>query len=76
MFDYRGYIKQGFLDAVGKMADFQIILATGKYYENNVLTADDLAEIKSKIDEKNNPIVPEEEPVEEPTEEVEEVEAE
>ena len=76
MFSLREFIKKGLLDAVGKMADYQVILNATGWYEKGVLTMEDLEEINAKIDEKNNPIVPEEEPVEEPTEEVEEVEAE
>lgn len=75
-FSLREFIKKGLLDAVGKMADYQVILNATGWYEKGVLTMEDLEEINAKIDEKNNPIVPEEEPVEEPTEEVEEVEAE
>lgn len=65
MFSLRGFIKKGLLDAVGKMADYQIILNATGWYEKNVLTMEDLAEINAKIDEKNTPI-------EEPTEIVEE----
>lgn len=71
MFSLRGFIKKGFLDAVGKMADYQIILNATAYYEKNVLTMEDLAEINAKIDEKNTPV--ESEPIEEPTEIVEEI---
>jgi len=48
-FNLREYIKQGFLDAVGKMADYQIILNSAGYHEKNVLTEEDLAEINEKI---------------------------
>lgn len=66
MFSLREFIKKGLLDAVGKMADYQIILNATGWYEKQVLTMEDLAEINAKIDEKNTPI---EEPVEEePTE--------
>jgi len=66
MFILREFIKKGLLDAVGKMADYQIILNATGWYEKNVLTVEDLAEINDKIDEKNTPI--ENEPAEEPTE--------
>lgn len=49
------FIKKGLLDAVGKMADYQIILNATGWYEKNVLTLEDLAEINAKIDEKNAP---------------------
>jgi len=70
MFSLREFIKKGLLDAIGKMADYQIILNATGWYEKNVLTMEDLAEISDKIDEKNNPIV------EEPKEEIEESEEE
>ena len=70
MFSLREFIKKGLLDAIGKMADYQIILNATGWYEKNVLTMEDLAEINEKIDEKNNPIV------EEPKEEIEESEEE
>ncbi len=65
MFSLREFILKGLLDAVGKMADYQIILNATGWYEKEVLTMEDLAEINAKIDEKNTPI-------EEPTEIVEE----
>ena len=66
MFSLREFIKKGLLDAVGKMADYKIILNATGWYEKQVLTMEDLAEINAKIDEKNTPV---EEPVEEePTE--------
>ena len=49
MFILREYIKNGFLNAVGKMADYQIILNSVGYFEKGVLTEDDLAEIETKI---------------------------
>ena len=49
MFILRDYIKNGFLNAVGKMADYQIILNSVGYFEKGVLTEDDLAEIETKI---------------------------
>lgn len=75
MFSLREFIKKGLLDAVGKMADYQIILNATGWYEKNVLTMEDLAEINAKIDEKNTPVVEtavEEPEPEEPTEMVEE----
>lgn len=72
MFSLREFIKKGLLDAVGKMADYKIILNATGWYEKEVLTMEDLAEINAKIDEKNTPV---EEPVEEePTETNEEAE--
>ena len=45
MFSLREFIMTGFKDAIGKMADYQIILNATGYYEKNVLTTDDLAEL-------------------------------
>lgn len=67
MFDYRGFLMQGFRDAVGKMADYQIILNANGYYEKGVLLEEDLAELQGLIEIKNTP-------QEEVAEEVEETE--
>lgn len=72
MFSLREFIKKGLLDAVGKMADYQIILNATGWYEKQVLTMEDLAEINAKIDEKNTPV--EESVEEEQTETNEEAE--
>lgn len=53
MFSLREFLMLGFKNAVGKMADYQIILNATGYYEKNVLTTDDLAELQTLIDEKN-----------------------
>lgn len=50
MFSFREFLKKGFLSAVGKMADYQIILNASGYFEKGVLTEDDLAEINAAID--------------------------
>lgn len=49
MFSLREFIKKGFLDAIGKMADYQIILNSTGYFEKKVLLEEDLAEINEKI---------------------------
>lgn len=54
MFSLREFIMTGFKDAVGKMADYQIVLNATGYYEKNVLTTDDLAELQQLIDSKNS----------------------
>lgn len=53
MFNLRDFIKRGLLNAIGKMADYQIILNSVGWMEKGVLTEDDLAEINQKIEEKN-----------------------
>lgn len=50
MFSLREFVKSGFLKAVGKMADYQIILNAAGWLEKGVLTEDDLAEISAAID--------------------------
>ena len=53
MFNLGSFIKSGFIAAVGKMADYQIILNAAGWFEKGVLTETDLAEIQAAIDEKN-----------------------
>ena len=50
MFSFKNFIKKGLLDAVGKMADYQIILNAAGWHEKGVLDESDLAEIQSRID--------------------------
>ena len=49
MFSLREFIKKGLLDAVGKMADYQVILNAAGWHEKGVLDEADLAEINEKI---------------------------
>lgn len=56
MFNYRNFLMQGFKDAVGKMADYQVILNANGFYEKGVLTESDLAELQTLIDVKNTPV--------------------
>ena len=49
MFNLRKFIKKGLISAVGKMADYQVILNATGWYEKNVLKEEDLAEIDAKI---------------------------
>ena len=53
MFNLGSFIKGGLIAAVGKMADYQIILNAAGWFEKGVLTETDLAEIQSAIDDKN-----------------------
>lgn len=50
MFSLNNFIKKGLLDAVGKMADYQVILNSVGWMEKGVLDESDLAEISAKID--------------------------
>lgn len=51
MFNLKEFIKKGLLDAVGKMADYQVILNSVGWMEKGVLDEADLAEISAKIAE-------------------------
>lgn len=53
MFNLGSFIKGGFIAAVGKMADYQIILNAAGWYDKGVLTEADLFEIQAAIDAKN-----------------------
>ena len=64
MFSFREFLKKGFLDAVGKMADYQIRLNAFGYYEKNVLLEEDLAEIDAAIEKQYITTDEAEEPVE------------
>ena len=51
MFSLKEFIKKGFLDAVGRMADYQIILNAAGWLEKGVLSEEDLAEIQYAIEQ-------------------------
>ena len=53
-FNMRDFVKKGLLDAVGKMADYQVILNAAGWHEKGVLDEEDLAEIQTLIDAKNH----------------------
>lgn len=50
MFDLRTFIKTGLMDAVGKLADYQVILNAAGWHEKGVLTTEDLADIQTAIE--------------------------
>lgn len=50
MFSLKNFVKKGLLNAVGKMADYQVILNSVGWMEKGVLDEDDLAEINAKIE--------------------------
>lgn len=50
MFNLNEFIKRGLLDAVGKMADYKVILNAAGWHEKNVLSVEDLEEIQTAID--------------------------
>ncbi len=49
MFKLSEFIKKGLFDAIGKMADYQIILNAAAWHEKGVLTESDLAQISEAI---------------------------
>lgn len=53
MFLLKEFVKKGLLDAVGKMADYQVILNAVGWMEKGVLDEAALAEISAKIDKLN-----------------------
>lgn len=67
-FTLSGFIKRGLLAAVGRMADYQIILNAAGWLEKGVLTEADLMEIQVAIDAQY--VVEEPETVEETDEQV------
>ena len=56
MFNIHDFILKGLKDAVGKMADYQVVLNSAGWHEKGVLTEADLAEINALIDAKNVPV--------------------
>ena len=67
MFDLRLFIKMGLMDAVGKLADYQVILNAAGWHEKGVLTTEDLADIQTAIESQH--AVSEEPVFEEPADE-------
>lgn len=53
MFNLRDFVFKGLKDAIGKMADYQVILNAMGWFEKNVLTQEDLASISEAIDKNN-----------------------
>ena len=50
MFNLKDFIKNGLIKAVGKMADYQVVLNAVGWHEKGVLEESDLAEIQTSID--------------------------
>lgn len=63
-FSLRLFIKKGLLDAVGNLPDYKVVLNALGWYEKEVLTEEDLAEIQAAI-EAQYPVEEEPEPTEE-----------
>ena len=50
MFNLKEFVKSGLLKAIGKMADYQVILNAAGWLEKGVLVEADLEEIQAAID--------------------------
>lgn len=50
MFSFRETLKNAFLKAVGKKADYDIILSAAQWVDKGVLVEADIAEIQAAID--------------------------
>ena len=70
MFSLKDFIKKGLLDAVGKMADYQVILNSVGWMEKGVLDEADLAEINASIDANKEITITDDTPVEVTDEEI------
>lgn len=53
MFNLKNFIKNGLIKAVGKMADYKIILNAASWLEKGVLEESDLAEIQAEIESRH-----------------------
>lgn len=60
MFSLQDFIMTGLLDAVGKMADYQVIMNATGWYEKGVLTQENLSTVSDLIAAKNAPAIIEE----------------
>ena len=49
MFNFKEFIKNGLIKAVGRMADYQVILNAAGWFEKGVLEESDLADIQLAI---------------------------
>ncbi len=61
MFSFREFLMSGFKNAIGKMADYQVILNASGYFEKGVLLEADIEELSQMIEQKNTPATYEEE---------------
>ena len=61
MFSLREYIKGGFIQAIGNKPNYEIKLKSAEWLSKGVLTEEDLAEIESAMESKNEVLKAEEE---------------
>ena len=50
MFNFKEFVKQGLIKAVGNMADYQVILNEAVWHDKGVLSESDLEEIQQCLD--------------------------
>lgn len=50
MFNYREFLKKGFIEAIGNKPNYEIILKSAEWCKLGVLLEEDLAEIQNMID--------------------------
>ena len=50
MFNFKEFVKQGLIKAVGNMADYQVILNAAGWHDKGVLSESDLEEIQQCLD--------------------------
>ena len=60
MFSLQNFIKDGFLKAIGNKPDYEIKLKSADWFAKGVLTENDLAEIETAIESKNEVLKAEE----------------
>lgn len=60
MFSLSNFIKDGFLKAIGNKPDYEIKLKSADWFAKGVLTEEDLAEIETAIENKNEVLKAEE----------------
>ena len=53
MFNLRDFIMQGFYDAIGILNEYQIILNASGWYQQGVLTQEDLSKLQQAITDHN-----------------------
>ena len=56
MFNFKNFVKQGLIKAVGNMADYRIILNAAGWFDKGVLEESDLADIQQCLDENESEV--------------------
>ncbi len=56
MFNFKNFVKQGLIKAVGNMADYRIILNAAGWFDKGVLEESDLADIQQCLDKQHEEV--------------------